>query len=190
MTRNQPTQTAAASRLFRTASWGIWITTIVMCILIGIICFFLYKALIDPDHLSRMMADQVDLAGASPLLSRGQALGMTTFWLASEIIAFVMLFKTRALFYGIRSDGIFTDLNARRIRHIGWIVLALAPVSILVDTGTIFLLRRWRDVTDVHIDISLSDGDLYALVVGLVLVALGHIMVDATRIHAENRAFI
>jgi len=96
----------------------------------------------------------------------------------------------RRLFAGIRARGVFTDKTAQRLRRTGWLVFAIGPASVVVNAAATMLMSLWRDTGALRGSVSISDADIYAMVVGLVIVAVGHIMVDAARLEAENRAFV
>ena len=100
-----------------------------------------------------------------------------------------------ALFRGFRRGGVFNLQSALRLRKIGWIIFALAPVSMLSEAlGTLAvtcLSNCGNDIADdVRISVSFDDTDVYALVIGLLIVAVGHIFVEAVRLSDENEAFI
>ncbi len=177
-------------RLQTTATAGVWLSSAVIALLITIIGFFTWTSLTDGNELSRLLTDQLELNGPAPLLNSTQATLLTAIWLITDIIALIMLLNIRILFIGIRRLGIFTDQTARRLRRIGWLLFAIGPLNVFVNMGASMLLGYWRDPTALHGSISLDDGDFYAMVIGLVIVAVGHIMVDATRIETENRAFV
>lgn len=177
-------------RLQITSMWGVWLTSLVLVLLSGVICYVLWTSLSDPDGLSRLLSDQLEMMGPAPLLSTGQAMGLTLLWLLTDFLGLVMLLQTRALFSGIRAMGIFTHTTAQRLRRIGWLVFALGPASVAMHMGSTALLSYWRDPTGLDVTLNIDDSDFYAMVIGLVIVAVGHIMVDATRIDAENRSFV
>jgi hypothetical protein len=185
-----PSSPSARDRLLTTATWGVWLTTLVLALLVGVIVYFLWTSLSDSDALSRLLMEQLELLGPAPLLGTGQAVTLTVMWLLTDVIGLLMLLQTRALFAGIKRRGAFTDQTGVRLRTVGWLVFALGPVSVVINAGCAMLMNYWRDPTGLSTDISISDGDLYAMVIGLVIVAVGHIMVDATRLDAENRSFI
>lgn len=184
------TSFSSPRRLHSTATAGVWLTTAVLVVLIGVIGFFFWTSLTDSDALARLLSDQLDLDGPAPLLGTGQAVLVLVLWLVSDLMALLMLLQARALFVGIRARGIFTEATARRLRRIGWLVFAIGPVAVLMNMFTSVLLNHWRDPTGIHGALAIDDTDFYAMVLGLVIVAVGHIMVDATRLDAENRAFV
>lgn len=179
-----------ADRLQTTATVGVWLTSAVLILLSGVILFFLWTALSNSGEAARILAGQLSMDEPAPMLSVPKALLLTLLWLITDAVAFVMLLQIRALFVGIRARGVFTTMTAERLRRIGWLVFVIAPLGVLVNMCASMLLHHWRDPTELHGSISMSDGDFYAMVVGLVIIAVGHIMVDASRLDAENRAFV
>lgn len=177
-------------RLLNTAQWGVWLSACVALLLSAVIGYFLWLALSDPDGAARLLVDQLDLNGHAPLLSRTQALLAAGLWLLTDLLALAMLVQSCALFAGIRANGMFTLQTASRLRRIGWLVFALGPASVVVNALTSILINHWRTPGGLHGDLSIEDVDFYAMVVGLVIVAVGHIMVEATRIDTENKAFV
>lgn len=180
----------SVDRLHRTATAGVWLSTLVLFLLLGVLTFFVTTSLTDGDELSRLLTDQLGLTSPAPLLNSAQAFGLTLLWMITDVLALIMLVQIRTLFIGIRRRGIFTDQTARRLRRIGWLLFAIGPGNVLVNAGVSMLLGYWRDPTGFHLSISVDDGDFYAMVIGLVIVAVGHIMIDANRIESENRAFV
>jgi len=179
-----------AARLHRTANWGIWLASAAMAVLAVFIGYMLWTALRDADGLARMLTGELDLPGPAPLLGRLQALGVTVLWLVTDVIGFALMWQVRRLFAGIRARGVFTDKTAQRLRRTGWLVFAIGPASVVVNAAATMLMSLWRDTGALRGSVSISDADIYAMVVGLVIVAVGHIMVDAARLEAENRAFV
>lgn len=177
-------------RLQSTANIGIWLTTLVLILLAGVIGYTVWTALSDSDGAARFLSDQLDMAHPIPLLNVPQALLLVAVWLITDIIALAFLWQTRQLFKGIRARGIFTTDTARRLRRIGWLVFAIGPASVVLNLGCTMLMRYWQDPTRLGGSVAIEDADFYAMVVGLVIVAVGHIMVDATRLDAENRSFV
>jgi hypothetical protein len=185
-----PTPRDPLARLKTTAKAGVWLSTFVLLILMSVIGYMVWKAVADPDQLSRIMTDQLGLMSPAPLLERPQALSLTALWLLTDMIAIAFLWQTRALFLGIDAHGICTQTTARRLRRIGWLVFAIGPASVVINLLSTMLLGFWRNREKLSGSIEISDTDFYAMVVGLVIVAVGHMMVDAARLDAENRAFV
>ena len=117
------------------------------------------------------------------------------FWLMSDALGLWFCCVAFLLFRGFRNRGVFTLEAALRLRRIGWLVFLLAPISTLSDTlGLLFLtcLSNCRNdiADDVIVSVSLDDSDVYALVIGVLIIAVGHIFVEAVRLSEENDSFV
>lgn len=113
----------------------------------------------------------------------------------TDVLGFWFCCVAYALFKGFRVDGVFTLKAALRLRKIGWLIFVLAPVSILSELLGILALTCLSNcgnaiADDVRITLSLNDTDVYALVIGLLIIAVGHIFVEAVRLSEENEAFV
>lgn len=120
---------------------------------------------------------------------------------ATRTIAYLMMLSVTAIFifalwtaYRLFADyargEIFTELAASRLSRIGWAVVAMSPSSTLVDTLSTIVLTINNPPGQRHVSITLDATDLIAIVGGLVLVAVGRIMLEATRVAEENRQFV
>lgn len=130
----------------------------------------------------------------SELTFAGRAVALA-FWFMTDAIGFWFCCVAFALFKGFRGEGVFTLKAALRLRKIGWLIFALAPVSILSETIGVFAVTCLNNcgnaiADDVRVKVSLNDTDVYALVIGLLIIAVGHIFVEAVRLSDENEAFV
>ena len=89
-----------------------------------------------------------------------------------------------------RDPHAFTIGTGRRLRRIGLILLAIAPVNILSFTLGGMVISAWATGDSLHGAVAIEDGDLYAIVVGLVITATGHMMLEAQRLSEENQSFV
>ncbi len=117
------------------------------------------------------------------------------FWLMTDVLGLWLCCVAFALFKGFRDFGVFTRDAAQRLRKIGWIIFAFSPVSIFsggVGTVAVSCLYNCADGIEdnVRLSVSLDDTDVYAIVIGLLIVAVGHIFVEAVRLSEENEAFV
>lgn len=178
------------TKIAATARAGVWFSTLTLSLAFIFMGYFLALSISDPDRLGATLADQLTL-GAAPALSLAQALLASALWLITDMMGVAMMLLIRQLFAGIRDgSGIFTEITALLLRRIGWVLVLIAPASMIVNSATGTLLRYWADPTGLSITLTFEDADMYAIIVGLVLVAFGHIMVDAARLAEENKAFV
>jgi len=105
----------------------------------------------------------------------------------SGILAFWMSF---GLFAAYKRGEIFTLRSAKRLNLIGWLIFALAPLSILTNLVGKAIYMRWIDPTDITVSLQFEDGDFYAVVFGLLIVIVSHVMKQAIAISEENKEFV
>lgn len=173
-----------------TARIGIWCSTAALCLLVAASGYVIWMALSDTPAFVREVQLELDLTGEGPDLSTGQALIVALAWLATYAVGGLMIWTIRAMFTGIRRDGVFTLDTARRIRRIGWLFFSLFPASTLVVTAEVAMMTYWNDRSELVMMVGLEEADIYSILLGLVLVALGHIMTNAVQISNENKAFV
>ncbi|MGH1577238.1 DUF2975 domain-containing protein [Planktotalea sp.] len=141
------------------------------------------------------LAQEIGVSAVTGELSfAARAVGLF-FWLMTDLLGLWFCCVAFALFRGFRSGGVFTLSAALHLRKIGWLIFALAPVSLISEAlGTLAvtcLSNCGNEIAnDVQISVSFDDTDVYALVIGVLIVAVGHIFVEAVRISDENNAFV
>ncbi|MEM9637027.1 MAG: DUF2975 domain-containing protein [Pseudomonadota bacterium] len=179
------------TKIATTALAGVWFSTVALGLALVFAAYFIFLSITDPLQLGREMAEHLELEIGSLQLTTASALLASLIWLTTDFMAAAMMLLIRQLFVGIREgSGIFTQKTAIRLRRIGWVLVLIAPVSMIVDGIARAILRYWADPTAITLGFGAQDGDIYAIILGLMLVALGHIMVDAAHLAEENKAFV
>ncbi|MCG8558603.1 MAG: DUF2975 domain-containing protein [Hyphomicrobiales bacterium] len=106
------------------------------------------------------------------------------------LVGLYALGRARQLFQGYRCGEVFTSSAAKRLSTVGWAVFALAPVSILTKSIAL-LTMTWLNAPKArYFGIGLEQTDIFAIVFGLLLVVVGHILHEAALIAEENKSFI
>lgn len=177
-------------KIQRTATIGIWLSTGAVAVALTVIFYFLATAFSDSDMLARELSAQLDLDPALTQLPTSHAVLAAALWLVMDVIGVVLLMTVRQLFVGIKTIGIFTPQSALQLRRIGWMLFALGPVSIILNALTGTLMQYWANPNSLSIEIALEDTDVYAIVIGLVIVAVAHIMVSAAQLSEDHKAIV
>ncbi len=190
-------KTHTSNRISSTATAVIWASTIAAAMGTIFVAYVIGLAAVDPAEFFNSMFEEFGLDQKlsdlpSPQNEPGTfySLGVAALWLVTDVIGLVLLLSIRMLFVSIKSEGVFTHMTAKRVRRIGWLIFSLAPASIFLNAACAILVHLLVTPNSIHGQIGLSDTDMYALVVGLTVVAFGHIMVDATSLSEENKAFV
>ncbi len=185
-----PTDGELAHKIQATARIGIWVSTIAMLLILGAGAYFIWMSVTDPGVFSQEVQLELDLVGPVPDISSKQALLVTAIWLLTYAVGMALVWTIRNMFVGILQDGIFTTETAQRIRRCGWLVISLFPVSTLVIGVETALMTYWSSTSEPAIVFVANEADVHSVLLGLVFVALGHIMANAVQIANENKAFV
>lgn len=177
-------------RARRTALWGQWFTAFVILLLgIAMGAFVVFLTLGLPEAGSDF-TEVMDLPDdVMPELAL-QRLLIALLWMAPDMAGLVMAILAFRMFRGFRGGGFLTLATARRLRLIGIAILSIAPLRILPEACAIALYGHWTPPEGSQITLSLEDTDIYALVIGLIILATGHIMAQAVEISEENKSFV
>lgn len=153
-------------------------------------------------YLSYMLASSlngsIDAAISEEFLDSGKT-GRFSPWqrgfaallgIVPDLFGIAALASARGLFEGYRRGEIFTLAASARLRFIGWMVVLLAPVGMLTRTIGIAVFTAWTEPGRLNIDLEIGDGEVYAIVFGMLIVVVGHVMYRAIEIDTENKAFV
>jgi len=177
-------------RVRRLSAVGIWVSTAsIIVAAVALLYIGFWMILRDPFYETALIED-LAIDAYVDQLTLMQAIAGTTLWGAADLVAIAMLWTVRSLFQGFLNDGVFSVLSTTRLRRIGLLLLFLGPVSIISETLGGMLLTFWHTGDSVHGAISIDDGDIYAIVIGLVITAVSHIMLEAARLLEENQSFV
>ncbi len=105
-------------------------------------------------------------------------------------IGMVGLFMAQLLFRGYRKGQIFTTGAAETLTCIGWSVVLLGPAYMLANTLTVLLLTMHSGPGARQLNLSMDEGDVFAIVFGLLIVVVGRILAEAAKIADENKSFV
>ncbi|WP_282609505.1 DUF2975 domain-containing protein [Pelagibius sp. Alg239-R121] len=118
-----------------------------------------------------------------------------------NVLALCALYWARELFRGYGRGEIFTEIAAMRLGKVGWMVTLLAPIGFVADFGLLKTVVVAAAPMDSGLSISAADFalmayisvselDAFAIVIGLLIVLVGRILSEASKISEENRSFI
>lgn len=106
------------------------------------------------------------------------------------VIGLYALHRVRRLFDGYHRGEIMTSRAAHRLSMVGWAVFAIAPASIITQSVARTVLGWLGDPSELLISIGLDDADVMAAVLGLLIVVVGRILREASRISDEYESFV
>jgi len=174
----------------RYARFGEWAANFGLFLFVAVAAYVLYQTMSGSVDQNQGFGLDLDINEFVATLSGVKLWAIALITSVQDILGFVLFLTVRALFIGIRTMGVFVQSTARRLRIIGWTIFAMAPANILAELISTALTRWWADHSELTVHISITDTDVNAIVIGLVLVIVSHIMLEAIRIYDENGAFV
>ena len=187
MTQENP---SVSAKIIRITYFGEWAASLALLMMVALLAYIFYQLTTQTFEITDDIRDALDLGAEFNGFSGIQIGAILAVQLTSLMLGMVMIFTIRRLFIGIRKIGVFVPQTAQRLRIIGWVIIAMAPVSILSEFVVYALVQMWANSNLAAMQLSFDDTDVYAIVIGLVLVVVGHIMLEAIRIYDENGAFV
>lgn len=106
------------------------------------------------------------------------------------LIGIYIFFQAVRLFREYMGGRVFTFESAGKLNKIGWAVAALAPLGILSETLSVLALTMYNPAGQRQLSIGFSETEVYAIILGLLLVTLAKILHEAAIISEENQAII
>jgi hypothetical protein len=161
-----------------------------LVLLLGGIGFLFIASFLFPEIVNGVILDLIEKPELKQSFSMAQRFSMMSLILLIEMPGVIALYSSVLLFGGYRRGGIFTGKASSRLRTIGWALVAMPMVSAVVGTLMTAYLKTFIDPAKVELDLTYDESDVYAIVFGLLAVAVGHIMYEAAQLSDENRSFV
>ncbi len=161
-----------------------------LVLLFSVLIYLTYLLVANGAQLDIDIAEEFLEPGKTLALNFGQRLIGIVLISLDMIVGIVGLYKASQLFSGFQKGQIFTTEAASQIRTIGWAVVALVPASMIHDTVGAIYFYQILNPGKINLNVSFTDGDIYALVFGLLFVVIGHVMLTAVTISEENQSFV
>lgn len=208
----------ATSRIRSLARVGDIMTLFGMALIVWYSAEAAYTMIFAPAEYDRMLAFAYSVLSADPgfaaIFEAGQQkyptpesyslLARVLVLLSSNLINFLALYAlywARELFRGYGRGEIFTEASAMRLGRVGWMITLLAPVGFVADFGVLkTIVVAAAPVADavsfgaanlaILVYIGVGELDAFAIVIGLLIVLVGRILSEASKISDENRSFV
>lgn len=180
----------SSKRLYTVAQWGTWIVSGTLVVLGAAFLYGIWMLVSAPDETASGLATAL---GAE---LTAENVGPVALWLAAifrsltDLVGVMILLTAHGLFRAYRSGAVFAPEATGRVSRIGALLVALAPASVIGDMLAILALTSANAVGERQLTIGFDDMDLYAIVLGLIVVAAGIIMTEAARLSEENKSFV
>lgn len=184
------TNPETSRRLDITAKWGAWIVDLTLAVLLAAFAYGLWMLVSDPDQTASDLAEALGATLTAERVSAPALWLAALFWCLTDIVGVMILLSARALFREYRHGRVFAPDATRRLSRIGALLVAMAPASVIGDMLAILALTSANAAGERQLTIGFDDTDLYAIVLGLIVVAAGIIMTEAVRLSEENKSFV
>ena len=167
------------------------IAAIIGMLILGMLfAYVLYALLFNGAEVDLRIREEFLEKGVATVFSIKERILGIFLLLASDFWGLYGIHTARKLFAGYLRGEVFTVLAATRLKMIGWVVVLLAPISQMAETAGIFYFSRIDHPERIRLHLSLEDTDVYAIVFGLLILVVGHVMHEAVRLSDENRSFV
>ena len=181
---------AALAKIRRLSRIGLFASTAAFILASGFLGYYFWCLAVGDAETVTTLIDELEIADYVTTLTTAQRWVAGLLWISVNLLGVLMLWYVRMLFAGFLERGVFTTYSARCLRRVGILILLLGPVSVLTVLIAGIVITAWTSGSSAHGAIAIMDSDVYALVIGLVITAVSHIMLDAARLADENDAFV
>lgn len=182
----------ARLRIRRLARISQIVLTVAIAALALIVALALLVAAFAPEERALLFADLFETQDGAPRLDGAAAAAIVAISVAPSALVFYALAQARRLMGGYRRGDIFTATASGRLRRMGWAIFAMAPAAIVTQAlaGLAFQAAALDSPAATALTLSIDDGNVAAIALGLFLVVLGRVLGEAQRLAAENEAFV
>ncbi len=177
-------------RIERLSAAGQWVTTLGLGVVTALVLTGGYLLVFEPAQFDRAAASVLVPDNVQARFSAGLRGAVFLILLPVIALAVFWLLRARRLFIVFRRGEILTEETALLFVQIGRALVALMPVSIVIRTLGGLLATLNAGVGNRQLAIGLGSEQLMALVLGLLLVVVGRILKEATRISDDHRLII
>lgn len=191
-----PAMTASASplhetrtpleRVRRVAQW-VRVLTVAGAVTLPLGTLWVWSS---PDRVAHFVAGNLGLNAA------GLHLTPSTSWLGALVnllpvaAGWFALLQIWRLFGGYMRGEFFTPDATQRLRRLAMALLAVAFAQVVARTATGLVLTLHLPPGQRQLIVGFSSHDYVLLLFGLLLWAIAHVMVEATRLAHENEQFV
>jgi hypothetical protein len=143
-----------------------------------------------PSFVEAHVAPRLALQGVPIALDFTTRLVAFTASMVPMAVLLYLLYQAYALFDAFRLGNVFTADASVRLRRIGMCILALAILRPLTTT-VLGLILTWSNAPGQRIlALSISIDDYMIAALGGLVLAIGHVMVEAARIADDHRQIV
>lgn len=178
------------SRIRKLARYACIFSVLGALISIGTIAYYTILMFIDTQAIDSAIREEFVAAGRTITINGVSRILAFVFEITPMLIGIYIFLQAVQLFRQYMSGRVFTFQAADKLNKIGWAVAALAPLGILFETLAVLALTIYNPPGQKQLSIGISETEIYAIILGLLLVTLAKILHEAASISEENQAII
>lgn len=157
---------------------------------IGTIAYYTVLMFIDTQAVDAAIREEFVTAGETITINGVSRTLTFIFEITPVLIGIYIFTQAVRLFREYMRGRVFTFESAAKLNKIGWAVAALAPLGILFETLAVLALTMYNPAGQRQLSIGISETEVYAIILGLLLITLAKILHEAAIISEENQAII
>lgn len=158
--------------------------------LAAVFAYLSWMVAFDIEGLKELIA-RYPLSGTLPLtLSRRALVGLAALAVANSILIGAGIWTLWAMFDHFEKGDIFSERSGVLLRRTGYLALIGGISSLLSHTLAILVATYDNPPGQKMLSIGISSTDIGLFILAGLLFVLGHIMVIAAGIEADNRSFV
>lgn len=190
MEKSDNSKSNAYARIKKTSTYAGLFCTLGIILACIAFAYFLFLLLADVGEFDQIIRDNLVARNTPITLNSASRYGVFVIGLLPLLIALYIFSNAKNLFQEYKNGSVFTRYATEKISKIGWAVTLMAPVSIVSRTINILVLTIGNNAGEKQLSLQFSSTDIYAVIIGLLLITLGKIMFEATLISDENQAIV
>ena len=183
-------QKVAKPKITKYAIWGELTVSLALIIFLILAIFLISQVLMLSPLIIQEKIDIYTIEMIFDTLTNLQASLLLFVWGMPNLIVIIILLIVRKLFKGYRKLGVFINIQAKRQKMLGWLLMSIGPIGVLSQTLSTFMLSVWMAADQTILKISVNDVHIYTFVIGFVMLLIGHITLEAVSLAEENDSFI
>ncbi len=171
------------------AKWAQITSLLGIFILSTTIIFWLYLLIFQTSAFDLLMQQAVigDVPVTLTQVIRGIAFVFLVFPL---LLCIYLLYNSFNLFQRYKQGDVLTVKSCKTLSKIGWITVLLAPIYTFNETMFSLVVTMFNKPNQRILAVQVDETDILAILIGLLLVIVSHIMRHAVSIAEENKSFI
>lgn len=105
-------------------------------------------------------------------------------------VLLIGLWQIRRFFQLYRGNDVFPAEAGRYLRNFGMALLVLTPLGIATHTAASILFSMHLPESEREVSINITTTEIFSILIGVLVMMIGHILTEAYRLAEENRQIV